>query len=125
MTITEARQELEAAIAAGGLRVASAGGSIGQVPCVVVVGSEPWLEPSQLGASRNVVKLEAVGLVGGASDPITMLQIEEMGTALRAIVKAMPGWTLPLVRRPGRTEAAGQVYSSVRVETSRIIDMEE
>lgn len=122
MTITDARLELEAALAAGGVRVASAAGSIGTPPCVVVVGAEPWLEPAQLGAGRSTVSLTAVGIVGGASDPVSMLELETMAVQLAGIIRGLETWTLPRVHQPGRTEVQGQMFSSVRVSCSRIID---
>jgi hypothetical protein len=123
VTITEARAELEAAIAAGGLRVAPPAAGRLALPAVVVTGGEPWLAPAQLGAGRYQLALEAVGLVGGASDPIVMADLERMALQLAAIVNAhVPPWTFPVIHRPGRTEAGGQLYTSVRVGTSRIID---
>lgn len=122
MTITEARAELEAAVAAAGLRVAQPSGGMAALPAVVIVGGEPWLAPAQLGAGRYSLTLECVGLVGGASDPIVMADLEAMALALAGVIRGLTAWTYPLVHRPGRTEAGGQLYTSVRVATSRVID---
>lgn len=122
MTITDARAELETALTAGGLRVAPPGAGQIAAPAVVVVGGEPWIQSAQLGAGRQTVVLEIVGIVGGASDPLTMDALETMALAIVAALRPLREWSAPVVHRPGRTEAAGAVYTSVRVGTSRIID---
>jgi len=121
MTPTEAREALGAVIEAAGLRVASPSGSIGQIPCVVIVGSEPWIVPVQLGSRRTQLNLEAVALVGGTSDAIAMETLEAMAVKLSRAIFGAKDWTLPIVHRPGRSEAQGQTYQSVRVSTSIVI----
>ena len=122
MTITDARKELEAALGAGGLRVVAPGAGRMQIPCVVVVGAEPWIAPAQLGAGRAQVSLEAVGLVGGASDPVTMDTLEAIALQIAKALAPLREWTSAIVHRPGRTDVAGVVYTSVRVSTSRVIN---
>jgi hypothetical protein len=121
MTITEARQELEAGIAAAGLRIGEPAAGRIALPCVVIVGAEPWFVPAQLGAGIGQVTLDAVGLIALVSDTIAMQALEAMALDLARAIRELPDWTAPTVHRPGTTPAAGQVYQSVRVTTSRRI----
>lgn len=107
--VTAAREGLEAALTAQGLRVLPASGQASP-PCVFVVPGDPWLTPSTMGAKMRRVSFRLVGLVGTPSPNASQADAEAMAQALADAVLSTdsPAWSLVTIA-PTATFEVGQV----------------
>jgi hypothetical protein len=116
--LTAARQGLEDALLAQGLRVMEPSGQASP-PCVFVVPGDPWLTPSTMGQKQRRVSFRLIGLVGTASPDASQADAEAMAQALADAVYATtsPPWTLLTIAPTATVEVGQVVYLAVIGQT--------
>jgi hypothetical protein len=120
--VTDARSDLTALLETAGLPVVAPSGGM-TPPCVFIVPSDPWVEPSMLKLHGRSVRFDIVAIVGSASDPALVAACDLMAEAISTAIAGRAStyvWTLPSVSAPSAYEAGGNTYMSVRgtAETS-------
>jgi hypothetical protein len=116
--LTSAREGLETALGAAGLRVVEPSAKV-STPCVFVVPGDPWLRPSRLSAKIRIAQYRLIGLVGLKSAAAQQANTEAMAQQLADAVAATssPPWTLVSIEPVATYEVGGQTYLAVIGET--------
>lgn len=119
MILGASRSELEAALQNGGVRVLPAGQA--SPPSVFIIPGTPWVEPSVLGGSKQLVRWEIMCVVSAASSVAIADQENLAGLVDAACRTLKQPWGLPTFNTPGFLLLGGLPYIAFRVQIVTII----
>jgi hypothetical protein len=117
--IKDTREELEATLTDGGVRVMPQGQA--NPPSVFVIPGSPWVAPNALGLRRRLINWSIMCVVSAANEKATIRDTEALAELVTsACTQLVAPWGSPTFNTPGLLILAGLPYIAFRVDIQTV-----
>lgn len=123
--LAAAREELAAALRAGGVACPEPGDPL-IVPGAFVRPGSPWLAPARVGPKgTRALRLSVLLLAGSADTTASLVTLEELAERAVLATSGLTGWSTPSVSPARAAEVFGALYLVAELELEAIVTLAE